>query len=275
MGDHYDGRGYYGARGRGPSRGRGRGIGYDSYQGAGYRGTDRSDRHFGDGRYDRYGPESLRERGRERDDYSQSYESHDRYDLRADPRNGFRGDTRSDSRSDRHDPRNDPRNDLRPDSHDRPRYPDDSRGFRGRSGGRHGSRGGRPFFSDRDESGPGHHERQPLGPSGRPGKHEGVHLRPLHPSHTLYPHSGRDNRPDPVADFNNPWISILQIRDEPMRQKLEASHNELELVNRDIAAALRECWHLQRGLQTLEHHAAREALSVQQTSEKLEELSYV
>lgn len=77
------------------------------------------------------------------------------------------------------------------------------------------------------------------------------------------------------TEYRNPWISILHIKDEPTRQKLEDRYSELEKVDSELTSGLRECWQLQRALQTLEHHATREALNVQQTSEKLDELSYI
>lgn len=79
----------------------------------------------------------------------------------------------------------------------------------------------------------------------------------------------------PTTEYKNPWISILHIKDEPTRKKLEERYNDLGQVDRELASALRECWQLQRALQTLEHHAAREALQVQQTSEKLDDLNYL
>lgn len=149
---------------------------------------------------------------------------------------------------------------------------DRGRGFRGRPGGRHGhiyprANHGRPIVGhEREDSAPGS-ERSSKSPS-TSYVAQTTHISSARAS----AHASQDH---PATEYNSPWISILQIKDGPTRKKLEERYNELDQVDRELASALRECWQLQRALQTLEHHAAREALQVQQTSEKLDELSYL
>lgn len=73
----------------------------------------------------------------------------------------------------------------------------------------------------------------------------------------------------------NPWITILQIKDDTTKQTLEYTHEELGRLDKELHELQHGKLLLENSVTNLERQAHREELHVQITNEKLEEFTYL
>lgn len=73
----------------------------------------------------------------------------------------------------------------------------------------------------------------------------------------------------------NPWITILQIKDDPTKQAFEHTHEELGRLDKELHELQHAKLLLENSVANLERQALREELHVQITNEKLEEFTYL
>lgn len=78
--------------------------------------------------------------------------------------------------------------------------------------------------------------------------------------------------PKPPA---NPWITILQIKDDAMKQTFEHTHENLGRIDKELHELQHSKTLLENSVANLERQALREELHVQITNEKLEEFTYL
>lgn len=87
----------------------------------------------------------------------------------------------------------------------------------------------------------------------------------------------------PVASRNrnrpqtgtNPWIHLLLIKDEHTRSTLQQRYQELEEVDARLIELQKTRLSMESAVRTLEIYAAKEALNVSITNDKLEEFTYL
>lgn len=74
---------------------------------------------------------------------------------------------------------------------------------------------------------------------------------------------------------SNPWITILQIKDDAVKHAFEHTHEELGRVDKELYELQHSKLLLENSVANLERQALREELHVQITNEKLEEFTYL
>lgn len=85
----------------------------------------------------------------------------------------------------------------------------------------------------------------------------------------------RRDRSRPLEDNDDPWVSILQIRDPKAISLLNARYKELERINREIETLQADKQRLTSQIVTFDNYAKRDALNVLMTNEKLTEFTYL
>lgn len=90
--------------------------------------------------------------------------------------------------------------------------------------------------------------------------------KPKTPQHKTVP---------PANKSINPWVTILQIKDDPTKTALEDTHRDLSRVDKELQELQHSKLKLENAVEGLERHALREELHVQITNEKLEEFTYL
>ncbi|KAG7194016.1 uncharacterized protein KQ657_005215 [Scheffersomyces spartinae] len=92
-------------------------------------------------------------------------------------------------------------------------------------------------------------------------------------------HDSRSTTPLPTrnrlrSQSTNPWIQLLHIKDEHTRTTLQQRYLELEEVDARLMELQKSRLAMESAAKTLEIYAAKEALNVSITNDKLEEFTY-
>ena len=74
-----------------------------------------------------------------------------------------------------------------------------------------------------------------------------------------------------LKNFNNPWINIMRIEDEPTQNKLEKSYNDMTELDSSILELQKSKLKLEMSMSLIEKQIDKEGLHVELTNEKLEE----
>lgn len=78
-----------------------------------------------------------------------------------------------------------------------------------------------------------------------------------------------------LKNFNNPWINIMRIEDEPTQNKLEKSYNDMTELDSSILELQKSKLKLEMSMSLIEKQIDKEGLHVELTNEKLEEFAYL